>query len=328
MIDRTDCPICQSRNTTPCGTYVREESRFSLHRCVDCAHQYWYPRVFSAEVYSLGNNLNQNYMRNIPANSSVDGRRSPWLRFAYRYLQNAFSKTPFRLLDIGSGSGQFLKEIRACFPEADLVGLEIDPSSYDDNHLDKASIRIENETLAEFCQRKQTKRFDVITCFEVIEHQSDPSEFLSLIKKLMCHETVLLLSTPNNERVTVNQLRREAFDFPPNHFHSFSAESLKRLCSNEGLDIQLVPAYRHVRWSEAQYRLVSRVCPHSYEEAIAKEKGLFANHLVLKIFRRLVFWIPSLILTIFNLSVRTTSHFGTVACLNHNFQTCKLHIEV
>ncbi|MEM4620694.1 MAG: class I SAM-dependent methyltransferase, partial [Desulfurococcaceae archaeon] len=80
---------------------------------------------------------------------------------------------------------------------------------------------------AEFCQREGLK-FDVITFFEVLEHQDRPREFLETIKSMLKPGGYIAGSVPNRESLIVKMYRRISpqTDFPPNHFLRFSKSTL------------------------------------------------------------------------------------------------------
>ncbi len=62
--------------------------------------------------------------------------------------------------------------------------------------------------------------FDIICCFQVIEHLKHPERFLLAARKILKSSGMLLLSTPNR--------RTSAFDWPY-HFREYTAEELTKL---------------------------------------------------------------------------------------------------
>ncbi|MEM2074300.1 MAG: methyltransferase domain-containing protein, partial [Nitrososphaeria archaeon] len=56
------------------------------------------------------------------------------------------------------------------------------------------------QEFAEFCQKEGLK-FDVITFFEVLEHQDKPVEFLEAIKSMLKPGGYIAGSVPNRELV-------------------------------------------------------------------------------------------------------------------------------
>jgi SAM-dependent methyltransferase len=68
------------------------------------------------------------------------------------------------------------------------------------------------------------ERFDVVVCFEVIEHVRDYRRFLREVRRTLRPEGLLLLSTPNKETY------RDGPGVPPNpfHVHEFELDELRR----------------------------------------------------------------------------------------------------
>ncbi len=120
--------------------------------------------------------------------------KNPLARFAHRRrLANSIGIIPLRedisLLDYGCGDGKLLHEIKRSTSLAiDLYGFEpfLD--------LDFQDIRVFRDLAA----IKSNQQFDVVTCFEVLEH-FNPKEQESMLrdmKRLIKNEGLLILSVP------------------------------------------------------------------------------------------------------------------------------------
>ncbi|HDD45097.1 MAG TPA: methyltransferase domain-containing protein [Candidatus Desulfofervidus auxilii] len=84
------------------------------------------------------------------------------------------------------------------------------------------------EEFHNFAKKKNIK-FDVITFFEVLEHQDRPMEFLQMVKELLKDGEYIAGSVPNRERLFV-KIDWKYFhgDYPPHHFLIFSQTALYR----------------------------------------------------------------------------------------------------
>jgi SAM-dependent methyltransferase len=78
-------------------------------------------------------------------------------------------------------------------------------------------------------QWKRNLKFDVITFFEVLEHQDKPRKFLEMIKDLLKEGGYVAGSVPNRENFFQKDFyEKKNLDFPPHHFLRFSQKSLQR----------------------------------------------------------------------------------------------------
>ncbi len=78
--------------------------------------------------------------------------------------------------------------------------------------------------------KKNNLKFDVITFFEVLEHQDKPREFLRMVKELLKDSGYIAGSVPNREGIFVVEFFQKFsdIDFPPHHFLRFSKSSLEK----------------------------------------------------------------------------------------------------
>jgi len=178
------------------------------------------------------------------------------------------------LIDVGCGNGRFLKHAKE-------AGFEIWGIDFDKKSVEVAKKRLGVDTifamsLEEFYEyaKKNNLKFDMITFFEVLEHQDRPKEFLSMVKKLLKDDGYIAGSVPNMDRL-FHEIGWKYFhgDFPPHHFLRFSKSSLEK-------------ALRLSEFSQVQvYKLdfpFKEIFPHI-------EKKLFGNLDSLKI--RLKAWV-------------------------------------
>jgi SAM-dependent methyltransferase len=93
-------------------------------------------------------------------------------------------------------------------------------------------------SLEEFYKYAKEKnlKFDVITFFEVLEHQDKPREFLEMVKGLLKEGGYIAGSVPNIERLFVEMDWKNYFhwDYPPHHFLRFSKSSLEKALNFSG----------------------------------------------------------------------------------------------
>jgi 2-polyprenyl-3-methyl-5-hydroxy-6-metoxy-1,4-benzoquinol methylase len=137
-----------------------------------------------------------------------------------------------RLLDIGCGTGNFLAAARVAGYE--VVGIEMDRNAA---RFAKERLGLQwvfPLTISEFVDRNAGERFDVVTFFEVLEHQATPAEFLQKVKVCVRPGGVIALSVPNRERWLTGP---DVLDYPPNHFSRWNAVALKKFLNTQGFDV-------------------------------------------------------------------------------------------
>jgi SAM-dependent methyltransferase len=96
------------------------------------------------------------------------------------------------------------------------------------------------EEFYEYAKEKNLK-FDVITFFEVLEHQDKPREFLEMVKGLLREGGYIAGSVPNRERLFIEiDWKYYHGDYPPHHFLRFSKSSLEKALNFAGFkDIEV-----------------------------------------------------------------------------------------
>jgi 2-polyprenyl-3-methyl-5-hydroxy-6-metoxy-1,4-benzoquinol methylase len=120
-------------------------------------------------------------------------------------------KTSGRLLDIGTGIGQFLFFARKQFQ---VVGTEISASA----------VKIAKEKYKQDVIKGEIEnidfmgiRFDIITVFHVLEHLTNPLSFMERCKELLSDEGVIIIAVPNDINSLLQRLRHllhRAYDLP------------------------------------------------------------------------------------------------------------------
>lgn len=86
--------------------------------------------------------------------------------------------------------------------------------------------------------RERNLKFDVITFFEVLEHQDRPMEFLRMVRELLNEGGYIGGSVPNRERLFAKTVDWKYFhgDYPPHHFLRFSDMALKNTLEKAGFN--------------------------------------------------------------------------------------------
>lgn len=231
------CPACSSSAVQP--TEIRFHSPVSheiyrLWRCTNCTLEYWYPRWVDSSWYrtdAFG------LYTGIHAGSGglLRRHRAFFSHFPWRRLHESLRR-PIRILDIGCGDGAFLA---ACAAQGfDVHGLDFDEVSVETARSRYGLRNVRHSSLAEFVAEHESSggRFDVITFFEVLEHQVSLTEFLKLARKLLADGGYISGTVPNSARLfaSLERGRDDDGDLPPHHFYWFNTRSLQACFEHAG----------------------------------------------------------------------------------------------
>ena len=155
---------------------------------------------------------------------------TPWLRERFR---REVAGLPYqaggRLLDVGCGSGGFLRNMQRL--GWNVEGVEVDPAAV--AQARSQGLPVKYGTLED--QRYTDSTFDVITLFHVIEHLFEPIEVLFECRRLLKNGGQLILITPNTKSLG-HKLFRECWRGlePPRHLYLYSPSLLLRIAQMAG----------------------------------------------------------------------------------------------
>lgn len=102
--------------------------------------------------------------------------------------------------------------------------------------------------------QKITKKYDAICLWDVIEHISEPYEFLMQLKRKLKDKGYLFISTPNIEARFAKLLKDKwPFMTPPEHLSFFSRQSISRVA--QILDMEIVEWESKGKWANVGFIL-------------------------------------------------------------------------
>lgn len=223
-IARMDCAICDSSETTE----ERRIAEFPLQRCDSCGFLQT-GRILSSKIldafYSAGydgKRLRQGQQINAEINMEV------MRRFGLTVTSGQ------TMLDIGCGYGFFMRRMQD-LTSANTAGIE----------LSQAQLSYARESLGLTVERDISalpERFlegvDLMVCFEVIEHISDPIDFLRDYTQRLRPGGTLVLATDNFSSLPVRTMG-DSFPkwIPHQHISLFDPASLEKSLTRAGLEV-------------------------------------------------------------------------------------------
>ncbi len=176
----TACDLCGNggtKNLDPIG---------NARKCLRCGFMFISPRPTQEEIFEFYSKKSQydNWL------SEIEQRRRMWerrLNIILKYRRDG------RLLDIGTGIGQFLDSAKKNFQ---VYGTE--PSD-EGRELAKKLYNLDISKTP-----NTTDRFDVITLFHVLEHVPSPSETIAACRQLLVPGGLLVIAVPNSALIRNN----------------------------------------------------------------------------------------------------------------------------
>ena len=211
------CPACGGTRLTTRAETFRSSSLMS---CANCDVQFWYPvSMPSASWYEA-------------AYQDRDKRVAPLEPGHLFFLGGKSAPKKGALLDVGCGTGNFLAAARAAGFE--VTGIDFDRKAAEFARRHAAGTEVYALSLESFIRQRPQRKFDVVTFFEVLEHQAQPLDFLKAVKSCLKPGGWIALSVPNRNRW---QRDIDTLDYPPNHMSRWSAGALKNFLSAQGFEV-------------------------------------------------------------------------------------------
>jgi 2-polyprenyl-3-methyl-5-hydroxy-6-metoxy-1,4-benzoquinol methylase len=236
-----NCPLCQQSHYVTyleLDDYFLTNENFSILKCTNCGLLRTNPQP-SPDV--IGQYYDSpDYISHSIGNKSIkeiiyDLIRKRTLSSKLNIL-NKYSKGN-RLLDIGCATGVFLNYCQQ-------NGYSVNGVEPDEKCRIYAALNfnIQVDTLESLVNFPENS-FDVITMWHVLEHVSDINERMSVIKRLLTPDGVLIVALPNPESFDANHYGKywAAFDVPRHLFH-FTKETFRKLCAIHAFEvINIIP---------------------------------------------------------------------------------------
>jgi len=211
------CPAC---GVPCCNQPIEHFHRTSLFACERCDLHFWHPVSMPDAAWYEGA-----YQGRDHAEMALE----PGHRY---FLSDPQAPKSGRLLDLGCGVGNFLAAARdAGF---DVTGIEMNRNAV---QFAREHYRLPNIFAMrpeEFCTAPGKKKFDVVTFFEVLEHQENPQAFLAAAKRCLTPGGYMALSVPNRNRW---QKGVDTLDYPPNHLTRWTPRALENFLVRHGFDV-------------------------------------------------------------------------------------------
>lgn len=163
-----------------------------------------------------------------------------WHKRRFRVIKNLLPKAGTKVLDIGCHAGRFTEEIAKALPKAEIFGIDIDQAAifYAKHKRPKFHFQEADAESLPFSD----KTFDLITCFEVLEHVRKPKKILSEITRCLKDEGELIVLVPTESLlfrlIWFFWTKGKGRVWQGTHLHQFNGRRLDELLVQNGFGIE------------------------------------------------------------------------------------------
>jgi SAM-dependent methyltransferase len=229
------CPVCDFRAPIE----VSDEAPHALYHCPGCDVQFFFPMENPGSAW---------YEENAQLSDLLDTGAINWNHRQFLRDQKAMDRGS--LLDIGCGTGNFLKAAQA-------EGWEVAGLDFNAEQVRVARERLGVESvyslsLDQFRHEFPAKQFDAATAFEVLEHVDNPRQFLVDAYGLVKPNGYFAVSLPFRERWPA---WNEVWDRPPHHLTRWSKRALLGALARAGFQVMDV----RTGWIASRQTLMGRL---------------------------------------------------------------------
>ena len=234
-----DCPVCQKstfKKYLGLKDYMITKEEFNIVECSYCGFHFTNPipleenldKYYKSEEY-ISHSSNKKGL----INSLYHMVRSRTLKHKVKWVKNEANGK--QLLDIGSGTGHFLKVANA----NGFKGIGLEPNSQARDYAHKVN-EVRSVT-QEDLYKIDKNAFDVITMWHVLEHVYNLRQDLQRISEILNSNGKLFIAVPNMNSFDARYYRNywAAFDVP-RHLYHFKQADISRLLLDFGLDLKKV----------------------------------------------------------------------------------------
>jgi 2-polyprenyl-3-methyl-5-hydroxy-6-metoxy-1,4-benzoquinol methylase len=232
------CPVCGAKKFSPfltCTDYFVSGEQFSIKQCASCGFKITeniedeenIGRYYQSENYISHSNTSKGLV-----NSVYHSVRKYMLGRKRRLVEKVTSLKTGQILDVGTGTGFFLNEMKENGWQ--VTGTE---KSSDARNFAKKEFNLENLPSENLFSLKDSS-FDVITLWHVLEHIHLLNENMETFTRLLKPAGKLIIAIPNNDSSDAKHYKEfwAAYDVPRHIWH-FAPKQMEQLGKKHGFKL-------------------------------------------------------------------------------------------
>jgi 2-polyprenyl-3-methyl-5-hydroxy-6-metoxy-1,4-benzoquinol methylase len=192
------------------GSYFENLDFIEIYKCSETGLMFYYPSVvgdgnFYEQLHHLG-----------------------WYYPSWKWEHHCVSsyiQPNTSVLEIGCGDGHFLSRVKV-EKSISATGIEINKKAI--INAEKKGVHIINETVENY-SKTTTEKFDVVCCFQVLEHIPNTYEFIESCISLLRPNGILAFAVPNNNPYLYGYDVFHTLNLPPHHQSLWNKQAFSQL---------------------------------------------------------------------------------------------------
>ena len=241
MIHYDKCPLCLSEKISlhfQTKDHFLSRENYSLMKCTDCGFIFTQDHPDTEHIGKYYESAA--YLSHKDSAKGLSGRlyrlsRRLMLRKKRETVKSVTGRKTGDLLDIGSGAGHFLNEMKSS--GWNVRGIEINDGARESSVSAFGIDVLPPEKILNLPELG----FDCITLWHVLEHFQDPFGYAAGISRLLKPEGVCIIALPNCRSSDARHYRQfwAAYDVPRHLWH-FTPETFRRFAEKTGFKIESI----------------------------------------------------------------------------------------
>jgi 2-polyprenyl-3-methyl-5-hydroxy-6-metoxy-1,4-benzoquinol methylase len=210
---------------------------FTIVECLGCGFRFTNPRPKEKNIYKYYQS--KNYISHSSTKKGLINKVYHLVRSYQFYkkkevIHKCSNKRKGKILDVGCGTGDFLKYMAS-------YGWEADGVETDNGAIEVAEKKLGKELKENLALIKGEDKYDVITMWHVLEHVYNVEDYLKKINKLLKKGGVLVVGVPNCASYDAKKYKENwvAYDLPI-HLSHFRKNNIKELAKKGSFTLNAI----------------------------------------------------------------------------------------
>ncbi|MBX9850758.1 MAG: class I SAM-dependent methyltransferase [Cytophagaceae bacterium] len=235
LVSFNQCPVCEGKKFESflnCKDHSVSKENFTIVKCSDCNFKFINPHPSEDSIGKYYQS--EEYISHSDTKKGLINR-------AYHFVREITLKKKLKLvnslsanrtlLDIGCGTGYFLKTCKA-------NGWNVEGTEPDDKAR-KIAEELTGKELYSSVFSIENNQYDVITMWHVLEHVHKLNETIIKLKVLLRKNGRIVIAVPNCDSKDAKHYKEfwAAYDVP-RHLYHFTPETMEKLLTKHGLKLE------------------------------------------------------------------------------------------